>query len=276
MLNVCLLLLCLLSACRPFGGESAPLPVDRLQSDTTTGAADLPRTGRLLSAFFGLDNRLPAAADLGLCPGAGGADGLPVVFSAELDPASLQAGDFRVITRTGRSLTPSCVTLMPANDPGERRTALLVGDLGNHPADAPLRVQVVGHVLAHDRQSSFLGAELAVTPLPDGPSLVLAESAATQGCPTGTVQALRVVWSGGVRRPDGNEAGEAERLLYAVTLSDTPAPVTPLALIDLGDGDNNHVLCLDVAGRPERVGFAAGGLEDPNGDVNGETSVAIL
>lgn len=275
-MKVCLLLLCLLSACRPFGGKSPPLPVDRQQSDTTTGADALPRTGRLLSAFFGLDNRMPAAADLGLCPGAGGADGIAVVFSTELDPASLQAGDLRVLTRTGRSLTPSCVTLMPANDPGERRTALLVGDLGNHPADAPLRVQVVGHVLSQDRQSSFVGADLAVTPLPDGPSLVLAESADTQGCPAETAQALRVVWSGGVRRPDGNEAGEAERLLYAVTLADTPTPVTPLALADLGDGDNNYVLCLDVAGRPARVGFAAGGLEDPNGDVNGETSVAIL
>jgi hypothetical protein len=49
----------------------------------------------LLSAFFGLDNGLPPQAE-GVCRGAGGADGLPVIFSHELNVDTLQPGDFRV------------------------------------------------------------------------------------------------------------------------------------------------------------------------------------
>jgi hypothetical protein len=63
-----------------------------------------------------------------------------------------------------------------------------------------------------------------------------------------TAQIVRAVWAGGVVRPDGHEAGEAERLLYRVTMKmadDSVKIVTPFALADLGDGDNNHLLCLD-------------------------------
>jgi hypothetical protein len=52
--------------------------------------------------------------------------------------------------------------------------------------------------------------------------------------------------------------------------------VTPFALADLGDGDNNHLLCLDVRGEPLSVYFPAGYLYDPNEDtLNPETSIAV-
>lgn len=65
---------------------AAPLAITE-QSDTT-GNSDLPResdgrSAELLSAFFGLDNGLPPRSE-GVCRGAGGADGLPVIFSHEL------------------------------------------------------------------------------------------------------------------------------------------------------------------------------------------------
>ena len=51
--------------------------------------------------------------------------------------------------------------------------------------------------------------------------------------------------------------------------------VTPTALADLGDGDNNHLLCLDTADTPVSVSFPGGIFTDPNDDLNPATSVAI-
>ena len=75
---------------------------------------------RLLSAFFGLDNSLPFRANL-LCLAASSTDGMPVIFSRTLDPESLQAEDFSVITRSGARKTPLYATLRPALDTGETR-----------------------------------------------------------------------------------------------------------------------------------------------------------
>ena len=81
----------------------------------------------ILSAFFGLDNKLPFRAN-GLCLGASGEDGMPLVLTHTLDPESLQAEDFRVVRRSGASSTPMCVTLRPAADIGEQRTVLMIGE----------------------------------------------------------------------------------------------------------------------------------------------------
>ena len=50
----------------------------------------------LLSAFFGADNAFPQFADRFVCKGAAGSDGMPVVFSHEVDTTTLQAGDFQI------------------------------------------------------------------------------------------------------------------------------------------------------------------------------------
>ena len=50
---------------------------------------------RLLSAFFGLDNKLPFRSNL-LCLGASGQDGMPVVFSHTLNSETLNESDFEV------------------------------------------------------------------------------------------------------------------------------------------------------------------------------------
>ena len=59
---------------------------DSTQQDTTTTDVTATRdaNGReaaLLSAFFGIDNGLPRAANRGICRGAAGKDGMPVIFS---------------------------------------------------------------------------------------------------------------------------------------------------------------------------------------------------
>ena len=72
---------------------------------------------RPLSAFFGLDNKLPFGANL-LCLGAGGEDGMPVVLSHTIKPDSLQAEDFRVVRQSGIIDTPMLCHSAPSKRHG--------------------------------------------------------------------------------------------------------------------------------------------------------------
>lgn len=51
--------------------------------------------------------------------------------------------------------------------------------------------------------------------------------------------------------------------------------VSPFAVGDLNDNDNNHDLCLAQAGTPVEVRFPAGYVFDPNGDVNEDTRIRV-
>lgn len=276
---------------------SVAAEVTSRNAEDTTADAGLPReSGQryadLLSTFFGLDNALPFLANQ-ICFGASQDDGMPVIFSTEIDHRTLQAGDFRVTTASGALGAVRCVTLLPATDAGELRTVLLVGELGTAVSDPPVRVEIVGSLHSADGSLNFRGAEIDVTPLELGPTLVMAEiadpSARDEGlglrrtrgtqCPTdGVLQAVRAVWAGGVTLANGGEPGPAERDLYRVTVETgdgSRREVAPVALADLGDGDNNHLLCLDTADTPIAVSFPAGVFTDPNDDLNPATSVAV-
>jgi len=256
------------------------------QADSTSEPA------ALLSAFFGLDNNLPFRANL-LCLGASGMDGMPVVLSRTVDPETLQAEDFLIVTASGDKRVPHCVTLRPAQDPGELRTVLLIGEFGNAQDDPPASVQVVGDLLSagaaaqKGERVNFRGLHTTVIPLSAGPSLVLAEripianlAADTRGttCPEDVQQVVRVTWAGGVRRPGRQEPGDAERKLYSGTVErkdGSTGEVVPAALADLEDGDNNHLLCLDTNDTARSVSFPAGHLVDPNQDLNPDTQVSV-
>jgi len=158
-----------------------------------------------------------------------------------------------------------------------------------------VRVEVPGNVLSKDGTTNFRGSTVDVTPLLDGPSLVWAEivpesqwglgTPATgipfgggSGCPAETKQVVRATWGGGVTKPDGQPADGAERLLYKVTVRDNSGnttDVTPIGLADLGDGDNNHKLCLDTEATATQVSFPAGRLTDPRDDLNPDTSIPV-
>lgn len=269
-------------SCVMAGASPSLADVTSIDLTDTTPGASLPResggrSAELLSAFFGLDNGLPRLASRAICRGAFGTDGMPVIFSTEIDPTTMQAGDFRVTTASGATGEMLCVTLLPATDGGELRTVLLVGEFGDAEADPPVSVEVVGHLHSIDGTLDFRGARVDVTPLASGPSLVMAEVAdpasqdmglgqrRTDGddCPSGGImQAVRVVWAGGVTLENGDEPGDAERDLYRVTgraADGTEREITPVALADLGDGDNNHLLCLDTADMPLSVAGSSGG-----------------
>ena len=71
---------------------------------------------------------------------------------------------------------------------------------------------------------------------------------------------------------------DAERALYRVTVERPDGSrdqIVPVALADLGDGDNNHHLCLDTSAPAVSVDFPAGHLVDPNRDLNPDTHVAV-
>jgi hypothetical protein len=254
-----------------------------------------PHQPQVLSAFFGLDNALPDSVNR-LCDDGANRDGMPVIFSHHVNADTLQPEDFAVITAAGVVNTPMCVTLGPAVDIGELATALLIGELGAAETDPPVRVEIVGEILsgsgnpdspavAEDETAlDFSGLEVAVTPLAAGPSLIVAESvpedewtrgrrgrqAQGSSCPLrGTVQIVRVAWSGGVTKAGGGEITDVEREQYQVTVvaaDNTEVLITPFAIGDLNDGDNYHLLCLDVEGTPQKVSFSEGYLYDPNAD----------
>ena len=245
---------------------------------------------RLLSAFFGLDNKLPFRSNR-LCLGASGQDGMPVVFSHTLNTETVNESDFEVETRSGEVYSPICVTLRPADDEGENRTVLLIGEFGNAETDPPERVSIVGDLHSDSEDSkplNFKGLYTDVIPLDSGPALILAErvprevwSKERRGtmCPDSSRQVIRVTWTGGVRLPNGNELGEIERSLYRIELegeNDRRLSLQPDYLADLEDRDNNHLLCLDSEFPAISVSFPAGHLVDPNRDLNLDSFVLVL
>lgn len=66
-----------------------------------------------------------------------------------------------------------------------------------------------------------------------------------------------------MKRPAGKEAGNAEQILYRITLTNGNTVIS-YALADLGDADNNHLLCLDSVGDVQSLFFPAGHPVDPN------------
>ena len=271
------------------------------QTDTTVTAVNETqhadgRDAALISAFFGLDNGLPKRnTDRVACLGAGGGDGMPVIFSHEVDVETLDPGDFKITTESGATGKVTCLTLAPADDPGELRTALLTGNYGSA-EDQPTTVEIVGNILSRDQSINFKGASISVTRLEDGPRLVwaeqvpqtdweLGESATTSPwgggnrCPIGTAQVIRVTWDGGVTKPGGDPADAEEGQLYSVAVvaeDGRTRNIAPAVLADLKDGDNNHLLCLDTTDTVRSVSFPAGYLTDPREDLNPATKISII
>ena len=136
----------------------------------------------LVSAFFGLDNGLPGL----LCNQPGSLlDGMPVNFKFPINVSSLSETDFEVVDSLGNIHIPMCAVLAPANENGENRTVLLIGEFGTAVTNPPFEVRVVGDLFSTD----ILSGESAcseiinlngitttnVIPLADGPSLFFAQ-----------------------------------------------------------------------------------------------------
>ena len=250
---------------------------------------DATRKAEMLSAFFGLDNALTRRARL-IWPQAPGKDGMPIVFSHEIDPNTLDASDFQIKTQKGEILGVEHASYRPAVEEFELRTLLLIGDYGDYPDNEPIEVEIVGDLKSRDGQN-LKGQKVTVTPLAEGPFLSYAEYFKIDDsypyvekgrgcdCPKAETEGVvRVVWSGGVRSKEGNEIGDTELELFRFKLKvgDDTIEVTPFQIADLGDNENNLDLCLKEKGTPVSVTVDANVAIDPRDDLNPETSIEIL
>ena len=69
-------------------------------------------------------------------------DGMPVNFKFPLDASSLSETDFEVLDSLGNIHTPICVSLAPANENGENRTVLLLGEFGTAVTNPPVKLEL--------------------------------------------------------------------------------------------------------------------------------------
>lgn len=250
---------------------------------------DSKREAKVLSAFFGLDNALPARAAL-ISPKAPGKDGMPIIFSHELDPATLDESDFKIKTAKGNYFKVEVASFRPAIEAFELRTVLLIGDYGNHPDDEPIEVEIIGDLLTRSGQN-FKGQKKNVTPLEKGPFISYAEyfkideayPYVSEGngcdCPKDkTNLVVRTVWAGGVRALNGEELGDNEINNFKVFLQkgkDT-LEIQPFKIADIGDNDNNIDLCIKEEGTPFSVSVKANTAIDPRDDPNEFTTLKIV
>lgn len=250
---------------------------------------------RIISAFHGVDDARPVRA-MQSCnlPANQTVDGMPLVFSVEIDQSTLAANDIRVQLSDGREVTPICATTGPADEENEDRTILLGGDFGDSEDVIPVSANIVSDLLGEAPDGGALqlkGLKTSVTPFDAGPSILIAEMIkddereleATrqrmgEACPSpATRQAIRLIWSGGVT--NNNRELRLPRLrFYEVQIvgADGIAEwITPYAMGDLNDWDNNQDLCLDRDGTPSAVRVAAETVSDPAGHWNEAQEIAV-
>ena len=246
---------------------------------STASAQERETEGHILSAYHGLDP-LPALATrlCGMAP-VSDQDGMPIIFSVQINSASVSAAAFAVETSSGEIVTPLCATLRPALEPLEQRTVLLIGPFS--PEDSlPVSIEIVEQ-LEDVNGNSLVGLRIEkVTALASGPSLVLAERFAldTPGlegeCPEAAAQAVMLTWEGGVTGPGGADLAEAQRTAVSVLL-DNGNYVNPLALAD-DDPDNHVIACIAETSPAVSVSVAAGFFHDPGDDANPETDADVI
>lgn len=252
-----------------------------LSCSVAAAAQESEVKARILSAYHGLDHLPERAIGLSRICGrpVGGQDGMPVVFSTQLDSDTVSPDAFAVETSSGSTVTPLCATLRPAVESLERRTVLLIGPFGS--ADSPpLSVEIVGQLKdVHGNVLAGLRTE-AITALSDGPGLVFAERFAPSApglekeCPEKTAQAVLLTWQGGVTGPRGADLAEAQRTAVSVVLEDGDR-VHPLSLGD-DDPDNHVIACVAEASPAVSVSVTAGFFHDPGDDANPETGVDVI
>ncbi len=233
----------------------------------------------ILSVYHGLDPLPPRATRLCGLPPAVGQDGMPIVFSVQINGESVSPTAFAVEISSGETVTPLCATLRPALESLEQRTVLLIGPFS--PGDShPVSVEIVEQLEDVDGNSLLGLRGEKVTALAAGPSLVFAERFAPNKpgledeCPEQTAQAILLTWEGGVTGPRGADLAEPQRTAVSVLLDDGNS-VHPLALAD-DDPDNHVIACLAETSPAVSVSVVAGFFHDPGDDANPETNINVF
>ena len=232
----------------------------------------------LVSAFFGLDNGLPSL----FCNQPGSLlDGMPVNFIFPIDASTLSESDFEVVDSLGNIHIPMCAVLAPANENGENRTVLLLGEFGTAVTNPPVEVRIVGDLFTTDTLSGESACSeiinlngfttTNVIPLADGPSLFFAQriDGNLNECNSGT-QTIQVAWNGGIT-PYISVDTESDLFQYYIGYSDSSGvliPHVPISIADINDNDNFHQLCFSTSDEIVKISMMANTVEDPNQDPN--------
>jgi len=232
----------------------------------------------LVSAFFGLDNGLPSL----LCNQLGSQiDGMPVNFMFPINGSTLSETDFEVVDNLGNIHTPMCAILAPANENGENRTVLLLGEFGTAVTNPPVEVRVVGDLFTTDTLSGESTCSAIINlngitttnviPLADGPSLFFAQriDGNLNECSSGT-QTIQVAWNGGIT-PFISGDTESDLFQYYIGYSDSSGvliPHIPISIADINDNDNFHQLCFSTSDEIVKISMMSNTVEDPNQDPN--------
>ena len=240
----------------------------------------------LVSAFFGLDNALPSL----LCGQVGSQlDGMPVNFIFPIDASSLSGSDFEVVDSLGNIHIPMCALLAPANENGENRTVLLLGEFGTAVTNPPVEVRIVGDLFTIDTISGESACSeiinlngintTNVIPLADGPSLFFAQriDGNLNECNAG-FQTIQVAWNGGIT-PYISGDTESDLFQYYVGYSDSSGvlrPHVPISIADINDNDNFHQLCFSTSDDIVKISMMANTVEDPNQDPNLYSEIDVI
>jgi len=253
--------------------------IEEHQEKVNEESQDQVKQDALVSGFFGLDNALPS---LLLCNQQGGLlDGMPVNFKFPLDASSLSETDFEVLDSLGNIHTPLCVSLAPANENGENRTVLLLGEFGTAVTNPPVEIRIVGDLFTADTLSGESACSAIINlngstttnviPLADGPSLFFAQriDGNLNECNSGT-QTIQVAWDGGIT-PYISGDTESDLFQYYIGYSDSSGvliPHIPISIADIDDNDNFHQLCFSTSDKIVKISMMANTVEDPNHDPN--------
>lgn len=193
----------------------------------------------------------------------GGSDALALVFSTEVDAASLDAGQFMLLLSDGGIMRASEAMLAPASEADENRTVVLLGDFEDSDVTVD-DVVVVDSAYAEDGRK-LLGLSAPVRPFerPDEVVLAVAPVTIDDGC-SGAARVVRTYWTDVLRGVELEDLGVVE-----VELSDGRV-VHPTAFADHdaryeSREDNVLDLCVAQDLAPRWVRIPAGVFDDGAG-----------
>jgi hypothetical protein len=205
----------------------------------------------------------------------GAAGELLVVFSHEVDPASLDAQGFLVAFDEGARVFPTDAVLSPSNESDENRTVLLTGEFVDEQGKPPTDVVVVGPLYA-ENGSKLQGLGAPIVPAGTAGAVVLAQRLQKpEGACSGAAQAVRTYWSVGLRAV---ERDDLERI--DITLDDAttvhPTAFDDHRLDDQSREDNVLDLCITQPSPAQRITIAAALFTDPDGNKSASVEEAIV
>jgi hypothetical protein len=193
-------------------------------------------------------------------PELGGRDGILVVFTEEVDPATLVPSMLLVVSKAGHRMPPDRALLSPARL-GQTRTVLLVGDFtreGREPSD----VIVVGRLYTTGGRS-LRGVSQGVEPPETPRRVVIAQRLPGDGTRCGGAkQIVRTYWSAPLE-PGAPIDREAVRVWLRDGTALVPSGFDTASLDERsGRGSNVLDVCLDADSAAHRLRMGAGILRD--------------